>query len=113
MMTLVGADDLAAFFTFFKHLAAGTPAQSCRVRLRGKNDLTGPVRLEGSCLQNEDGNPEYLVAAIALDEPEQTPAEPTAPERLLREAEAVGGTGSYVARTAAGAAPRFRAGKGH
>ncbi len=97
MLTLVCADDQVAFFTFFKHLAAGTPAPPCRVRLRGKNDLTGPVRLEGSCLQDENGNPEYLVAAIALDEPAQTPAERTAPERLLREAEAVGGTGSYEA----------------
>jgi PAS domain S-box-containing protein len=97
MLTLVCADDQAAFFTFFNHLAAGAPARPCQVRLRGKNVLTGPVRLEGSRLEDEDGNPEYLVAAIALDGPEQTPAEHTAPERLLREAEAVGGTGSYEA----------------
>ncbi|MBD0256983.1 MAG: PAS domain S-box protein, partial [Cytophagales bacterium] len=97
MLTLVSADDQVAFFTFFNHLAAGATTLPCRVRLRGKKGLTGPVRLEGSRLEDEAGHPEYLVAAIAPNEPTATPAEPTAPERLLREAEAVGGTGSYEA----------------
>ncbi len=91
LLPLVHKDDQPAYFGFFNGLAAAAGAGPCRVRLRGKAGTTGPVRLEGSRLEDESGHPEYLVAAI----PPDPAAESTASERLLREAEAVGGTGSY------------------
>ena len=91
LLPLVHKDDQPAYFGFFNGLAAASGAGPCRVRLRGKEGTTGPVRLEGSRLEDEAGHPEYLVAAIPAD----PPAESNASERLLREAEAVGGTGSY------------------
>jgi PAS domain S-box-containing protein len=97
LLPLVSPGDQPAFFAFFNDLTGGAAPQPCPVRLRGKHALTRPVVLEGSRLEDEAGNPEYLVAAIALTPSGESPAANTAPERLLREAEAVGGIGSYEA----------------
>jgi PAS domain S-box-containing protein len=96
LLPLVLPGDQPAFFAFFNDLAAGAPPPPCRVQLRGKDAPTGPVQLAGSRLEDESGNAEYLLAAVVLLPSGPSPAT-GAPESLLREAEAVGGIGSYEA----------------
>jgi PAS domain S-box-containing protein len=74
LLPFVLPDDQPAFFAFFNRLAAGAALQPCRVKLRGKDAPTGPVHLEGRRLEEESGNPEYLVIAVVLPPSGQSPA---------------------------------------